>query len=87
MGEKVVRSLDDLEQALAMAAREGGCRIRVGERVAALVVAEDVSDEEAERFLTHPGIADRLNKAVRSLDEGRGIPHQEVLKRFGRGKV
>lgn len=87
MVEKVVRSLRDLEDALAMATREGGCRIRVGDQVAALGPPDTMTDVEAERFLNHPEVAERLNKSVRSLDEGRGISHQEVVKRFGRGKV
>ena len=82
MVEKVVRSLQDLEEAIVVAAQEGGCRIRVGEHVAALVSTDDVPDEEAERFLNHPVVVERLERAMRSLAEGRGIPHEQVLSRL-----
>jgi hypothetical protein len=83
MLEKIVRSLDDLEEAVAAATRDGGCRIWVGDRVLSLVVSEDLNDQEAEEFLNHPGVIERLNRASDSLDKGRGIPHEEVLRRFG----
>lgn len=87
MDEKVVRSLADLEDALALAAGQGECRIKVGNRVAILIAPDPMTDDEASAFLNHPTVAQRLTKAARSLDEGHSIPHDEVLKRFGHGKV
>lgn len=86
MVERVVRSLKDLEEALVVASREGGCRIRVGEHVAALVPPDDLKDGEADSLLSHPTVVERLNQAARSLDQGRGISHKEVLDRFGLSK-
>jgi hypothetical protein len=83
MVERVVRSLKDLEEALAVASQEGGCRIRVGQHVVALVPPDDLMDDEASVFLNHPTVVDRLNKAARSLDQGQSISHKEVLQRLG----
>ncbi|MHB9145719.1 MAG: hypothetical protein ACYC5Y_10350 [Symbiobacteriia bacterium] len=87
MSERVVRTLQDLEEAMTLAVREGGCRIRVGDQVAALVAADELNDYEAEGFLAHPVVAERLTRAARSLDEGRGVSHQEVVRRFGKRKI
>jgi len=85
--EKIVRSLQDLEDALALAAGEGECRIKVGNRVAVLLASESLTDQQADEFLSHPSVIQRLDKAARSMDEGRGISHADVLKRLGHGKV
>ncbi|MDB4897865.1 MAG: hypothetical protein JWN15_4127 [Firmicutes bacterium] len=87
MVEKVVRSLQDLEDALALAAGQGECRIKVGNRVAVLVASESLSDQQTDEFLNQPAVVQRLDKAARSLQEGRGISHADVVKRFGHGKV
>lgn len=87
MVEKVVRSLRDLEEALALAAGQRECRIKVGNQVAVLIASETLSDSQADEFLNNPMVVQRLDKASRSLDEGRGIAHAEVLKRRGHRKV
>jgi|GEM_PF-6930731 len=87
MAEKIVRSLQDLEDALALAAGQGECRIKVGNKVAVLVASNSLSDQQADEFLSRPEVVQRLDKAVRSLEEGRGISHADVLKRLGHGKV
>ncbi|HEY3365058.1 MAG TPA: hypothetical protein VGK74_08405 [Symbiobacteriaceae bacterium] len=87
MVEKVVRSLQDLEDALALAAGQGECRIKVGNRVAVLVASESLSDRQADEFLSQPAVEQRLDQAARSLQEGRGISLADVLKRFGHGKA
>lgn len=81
--ERVVRSLKDLEEALAVASSEGGCRIRVGEHVTTLVPPDDLTEDEASAFLNHSTVVERLNQATRSLDQGKGVSHKEVLQRLG----
>lgn len=87
MAEKIVRSLKDLEDALALAAGQGECRIKVANKVAVLIASDSFSDQQAGQFLSRPEVAQRLGKATQSLEEGRGISHADVLKRLGHGKV
>lgn len=82
---KVVRSLEDLEAALAIAASQGECRIKVGNQVAFLVGTETLSAYHADDFLSQSVMVQRLDKATRSLQDGCGISHADVQKRFSFG--
>lgn len=86
MNEKVVKSLRDLVEAVAAARERGDCRIRVGDEVVTLVAPDEPDNREAERLLAHPVVAARLSEAAMSLEQGHGIPHDEVVRRLGQRK-